>query len=78
MCERRLAEGAGTWIGLDALRKAEEGELYLQSKTDTENAELKVVDRALLRRIEEMEETIGVLEDAASALGRPDGPGKLQ
>lgn len=28
MCERRLAEGAGTWIGLDALRNPQGGELY--------------------------------------------------
>src|SRR5262245_52888457 len=39
----------------------------LQSKTDTENMQLKVADRELMRRIHEMEETVGILEEAAGA-----------
>lgn len=50
----------------------------LQSKTVTEAMQLKVADREILRRIHEMEEAIGVLEDAAGAQGGPGGPRKLQ
>ena len=46
----------------------------LQSKTDTENMELKVADRELLRRIQELEERAGIIEEAA---GIDDGEGKI-
>src|SRR5262245_37308640 len=50
----------------------------LQSKTITEEMQLKVADREILRRIREMEETVGLLEDAAGAQRAPEGLGKLQ